>query len=265
VRTSLTRCLTIGSSDSGGGAGIQADLKAFACAGAYGASVVVGVTAQNTLGVTATGSVDPQLVAAQLKAVLDDIGTDGVKVGTSWSPEVVWLLVDRLVWLDRVPVVVDPVMVSAAGSAIGGDEAAVTALREGLLPLAWVTTPNLAEARRLTRLGDEAHPAKLAEELVELGARAAVITDSIPERGGDWLFDGERHHEIIGPRRATGCDHGAGCSHSALLTVFLARGMPLVRAARAAHAAVSQGIEHGAADVGAGRHPVRLRPEDLAW
>lgn len=259
------RCLTIGSSDSGGGAGIQGDLKAFARAGVYGASVIVGVTAQNTLGVTATTSIGTGMVGHQMKAVLDDIGTDGVKIGTTWSAELIWLLVDRLVWLDEVPVVLDPVMVSAAGSALGGDEEAVTAVREGLLPLTWVATPNMTEARRLTRLEEEKDPAKLAEAIVELGARAALITDAFPGGAGDWLFDGERHHEITGPRRASGCDHGAGCAHSALLTAFLARGMPLTRAARTAHATVSLAIEHGAADIGNGRHPVELTAGSLPW
>ncbi|WP_367125815.1 bifunctional hydroxymethylpyrimidine kinase/phosphomethylpyrimidine kinase [Streptomyces phytohabitans] len=255
-----TRCLTIGSSDSGGGAGIQGDLKAFARAGVHGTSAVVGVTAQNTRGVTATASVATDMVGHQIEAVLEDIGTDGVKIGTTWSAELVWLLVDRLVWLDDVPVVLDPVMVSAAGSALGGDEDAVTAVREGLLPLTWVATPNLAEARRLTGLGEGTDPRKLAEAIVELGARAALVTDAFPTGAGDVLFDGERHHEITGPRRASGCDHGAGCAHSALLTAFLAQGMPLTRAARTAHAAVSLAIERGAADIGSGRHPVELHP-----
>ncbi|MBU7600097.1 bifunctional hydroxymethylpyrimidine kinase/phosphomethylpyrimidine kinase [Streptomyces sp. P38-E01] len=254
------RCLTIGSSDSGGGAGIQGDLKAFARAGVYGSSALVGVTAQNTTGVTATASIDTDMVGHQLRAVLEDIGTDAVKIGTTWSAELVWLLVDRLVWLDEVPVVLDPVMISAAGSALGGEEDAVTAVREGLLPLTWVATPNPAEARRLTRLEEESDPRKLAEAIVELGARAAIITDAFPTGAGDLLFDGERHHEITGPRRVSGCDHGAGCAHSALITAFLAQGMPLTRAARTAHAAVSLAIERGAADIGAGRHPVELHP-----
>ncbi|GAA3434183.1 bifunctional hydroxymethylpyrimidine kinase/phosphomethylpyrimidine kinase [Kutzneria kofuensis] len=262
-----TRCVTIGSSDSSAGAGIQGDLKAFSSVGAYGASVVVGVTAQNTTGVSASAAIDPKLVESQLKAVLDDVGADGVKVGTSWNAPLVWTLVDRLVWLDDIPVVVDPVMETAAGSALGGSEESVVAIREGLLPLAWVVTPNVREARRITRLDEDAPPEQLAEELVQLGAQAALITDAFPDDPEvcDWLFDGEKHHEIRGPRASTRCDHGAGCAHSALLTVFLARGVDLVGAAHQAHEAVSLAIQRGAADIGAGRHPVDLLAGSVDW
>ncbi|MFI0773143.1 hydroxymethylpyrimidine/phosphomethylpyrimidine kinase [Streptomyces sp. NPDC021212] len=250
-----TRCLTVGSSDSSGGAGIQGDLKAFASVGAYGATVVVGVTAQNTTGVSASAPVALDLVAAQLDAVLTDIGTDGVKVGTTWSAALVRLVADRLAGV-RAPVVVDPVLVTAAGSDLGGGQDAVDALCERLLPMAAVTTPNLAEARRLTGLADEADPAVLAEALAGRGARAVVITD-VPG-GGDWLFDGQRHRAVPGPRHTTGCEHGAGCAHSALLTAFLARGVALPEAAERAHRAVAAGVAHGAADIGRGRHPVDL-------
>lgn len=253
-----TRCVTIGSSDSSGGAGIQGDLKAFASVGAYGASVLVGITAQNTTGVRAGAPVDLELIQSQLKSVLDDIGADGLKVGTTWSAPIVWTLVDRLVWLDDIPLVVDPVMVTAAGSALGADDDALVAVREGLIPLASVVTPNLAEARRLAGADEGASPAQLAEEIVALGAGAALITDAEPDgpEACDWLFDGAKHHEIRGPRAGTACDHGAGCAHSALLTVLLARGIALDEAARQAHALVRRAIERGAADIGAGRHPV---------
>ncbi|MFE7812864.1 bifunctional hydroxymethylpyrimidine kinase/phosphomethylpyrimidine kinase [Streptomyces sp. NPDC057433] len=262
-----TRCVTIGSSDSSGGAGIQGDLKAFASAGAYGASVVVGVMAQNTTGISAAAQIDTTLVEQQLKAVLDDVGADGLKVGTVISPQLVWTLVDRLVWLDEIPVVVDPVMVTTAGNVLGGDEEAVVAVREGLLPLAWVATPNLAEARCLTGLGADVSAARLAEELVELGAKAALITDAFPDEPEvrDWLFDGKEHHEIRGTRESSPCDHGAGCAHSALLTVFLARGMELVEAAHRAHELVRLAIRRGTADIGAGRHPVDVFGTDAAW
>ncbi|MFK0160779.1 hydroxymethylpyrimidine/phosphomethylpyrimidine kinase [Streptomyces sp. NPDC090493] len=258
--TVRTRCVTIGSSDSGGGAGIQGDLKAFASVGAYGASVLVGVTAQNTTGVSARAPIDPELVDSQLKAVLDDIGADGLKVGTTWSPLLVWTLAERLGRLTDAPVVVDPVMVTAAGSALGGDAESLAAVREGLLPLARTVTPNLTEARLLTGLGQDAPLALLAEKLIGLGAASALITDAFPDGPDacDWLFDGEEHHEIRGPRENTRCDHGAGCAHSALLTVFLARGTGLLEAARQAHEAVRLGIRHGAADIGSGRHPVDL-------
>jgi hydroxymethylpyrimidine/phosphomethylpyrimidine kinase len=262
-----TRVVTIGSSDSSAGAGIQGDLKAFSSVGAYGASVVVGVTAQNTTGVTDSAAIDPKLVESQLKAVLDDVGADAVKVGTTWSAPLVWTLVDRLVWLDEIPLVVDPVMETASGSALGGGEESVVAVREGLLPLAWVVTPNLREAQRITRLGEDAPPAQLAEELVQLGAQAALITDAVPHGPEvcDWLFDGEKHHEIRSLREGTQCDHGAGCAHSALLTVFLAREIGLVEAAHQAHEAVRLAIQRGAADIGSGRHPVDVLSQVVSW
>ncbi|GHJ31099.1 bifunctional hydroxymethylpyrimidine kinase/phosphomethylpyrimidine kinase [Streptomyces hygroscopicus subsp. hygroscopicus] len=250
-----TRCLTVGSSDSSGGAGIQGDLKAFASVGAYGATVLVGVTAQSPAGVIASAPVDLDLVAAQLDTVLADIGADGVKVGTTWSAALMHLVADRLAGIPA-PLVVDPVLVTAAGSGLSGGQDAVDALCERLLPMAAVTTPNFAEARRLTGLTDETDPAVLAGALVRRGARAVVITD-VPG-GGDWLFDGRRHRAVPGPRHATGCEHGAGCAHSALLTAFLARGVPLPRAAELAHRAVAAGVANGAVDIGRDRHPVDL-------
>lgn len=254
-----TRCLTVGSSDSGGGAGIQGDLKAFASLGAYGTTVLVGVTAQNTEGVTAAAPVAPEIVAAQLDAVLADIGVDAVKVGTSWSAAVVHLVADRLQDIG-VPVVIDPVLTTAAGSQLSGGREAVAAARDRLLPLASVVTPNLGEARQLAELPGQSDPAVLAEALAGRGARAVLITDvGGPARGGgDWLFDGRRHHPIPGQRHTTGCEHGAGCAHSALLAVLLARQVPLARAARLAHHMVAAAVLHGSAGIGGGTHPVDM-------
>ncbi|GAB3466658.1 bifunctional hydroxymethylpyrimidine kinase/phosphomethylpyrimidine kinase [Actinophytocola sediminis] len=262
-----TRCVTVGWSDSSGGGGIQGDLKAFVAAGAYGASVLVGVTAQHPAGISATAPLAEELVVSQLKAVLDGVGADGLKVATTFDAQLVWTLVDRLVWLDEIPVVVDPVMVTAAGDALGGDEEAVVAVREGLLPLASVTTPNVAEARLLTRLPEETPPARLAEELVELGAGAALLTDVFPDEPEvcDWLFDGEKHHELRGAREDTRCVHGAGCAHSALLTVSLARGVPLAESAQWAQESVRLAIRHGDADIGTGRHPVNVLDRSAGW
>jgi len=262
------RCLTIGSSDSSGGAGVQGDLKAFTALGGYGLTVVVGVTAQNTLGVLRRHSVPPDVVAAQLDAVLEDIGVDTVKVGTTWSAEVVELAAAKLAAL-ACPVVVDPVLRTASGAALGAGPGELDAVRRHLLPVATVITPNLQEARLLAGAPDGGTPAELAEALAGMGAAAVLVTDVTgvaaaagagpdggPDSGGDWLFDGRNHHAIAGRRHRTGCEHGAGCAHSAALAVLLASGLPLPDAAHEAHRLVSAAVRHGAAHIGRGVHPV---------
>lgn len=256
-RAAPLRALAVGSSDSGGGAGIQADLKAFTALGAYGTTVVVGVTAQNTVTVTDRAGVPPDVVAAQLDAVLGDIGADAVKVGTTWSPAVCEVLADRLSRLRGVPIVVDPVLGTAAGSALGAHtEAELTVVRRTLLPLATVLTPNVAEARRLAGV-DVDDPELLTRLLAEQGAAAVLLTDALPG-GGDWLFDGSRHLPLPGARARTGCEHGAGCSHSAALTVLLGRGVPLPEASRTAHRLASEAVARGWAGIGQGVHPVDM-------
>ncbi|MGX7826456.1 bifunctional hydroxymethylpyrimidine kinase/phosphomethylpyrimidine kinase [Actinokineospora sp. 24-640] len=255
MRPGPVRCLAIGSSDSGGGAGIQGDIKAATALDAYCATAVVGVTAQNTQGVRATHGIPPDVVAAQIEAVLADIGVDAVKVGTTWSGEVIDAVVELIGPL-RVPIVVDPVLVTASGAPLGD---ALDAVRARLLPVASVATPNLREAQAIAGLPDEWSPSVLAEELAGLGARAVLITDALGERGGDWLFDGREHTSIAGVRHRTGCEHGAGCAHSTALAVLLAGGMPLPRAARRAREVVASAVRAGAAGIGRGVHPVDIR------
>ncbi|WP_460370018.1 bifunctional hydroxymethylpyrimidine kinase/phosphomethylpyrimidine kinase, partial [Actinocorallia lasiicapitis] len=228
-----TICLSIGTSDSSGGAGVQGDVKTCAALGAYCATVVVGITAQNTRGVRAHADVPLRMLDEQLSAVLDDLRVDAVKVGTVWSADVMRLLADRLGGLS-VPIVFDPVLGTAAGGAIPADRTAVEAAAEGLLGLATVATPNLAEARILCGAPGENDPAVLAEQIVARGARAVLLTDVFS--GGDWLFDGELHRFLpAAVRHTTGCEHGAGCAHSTVLAVLLARGFPLRDAAVHAH------------------------------
>jgi hydroxymethylpyrimidine/phosphomethylpyrimidine kinase len=242
--------LTIAGSDSGGGAGIQADLKAFAAAGAYGMSAIVALTAQNTVGVTAVHELPPDFVTAQLDAVFSDVGVDGAKTGMLFSRRIVEAVAAYLA--DHpVPLVVDPVMVASSGARLLQDDAVDALVRE-LLPLATVVTPNLIEARVLAGDGDRA---TLAERIVELGAPAVVVT------GGhgdpiDHLFDGREHVEIAVPRHESGATHGAGCTHSATLAALLARGLPLADAARGAAAAAAGAVEHGLAELGTGDGPV---------
>jgi len=251
ILTTLSpRALTIATSDSGGGAGIQADLKAFAAAGAYGTTAVVALTAQNTVGVTAIHELPPDFVVAQLDAVWDDIGVDAAKTGMLFSRVLIETVAD---WLDthRVPLVVDPVMVASSGAKLLEDDA-VGALVGRLFPLATVVTPNLMEAQSLVGAGTKP---ELAERLVELGAPAAIVTGGHGS-ASDHLFDGTEHLEIPGPRYDIAATHGAGCTHSATLAAQLARGASLSEAAAAASAAARAAVARGLVDIGAGDGPV---------
>jgi hydroxymethylpyrimidine/phosphomethylpyrimidine kinase len=251
---SVPRALTIAGSDSGGGAGIQADLKAFAAAGAHGMSAIVALTAQNTVGVTAVHEVPAAFVTAQIAAVFDDLGVDAAKTGMLGSREVIDAVADALE-PRRVPLVVDPVLIASSGAhLLAADAAAV--LVDRLFPLATVVTPNLAEAQVLTRSGSASKP-ELAERLVELGAPAAIVTGGHGEPV-DHLFDGSRHVSIPVERLAVAATHGAGCTHSATLTALLARGLPLEGAARAASRAATEAVRHGLAGLGAGDGPVDI-------
>jgi hydroxymethylpyrimidine/phosphomethylpyrimidine kinase len=248
----VPRALTIATSDSGGGAGIQADLKAFAAAGAHGMSVLVALTAQNTTAVTAIHELPPQFVVAQLEAVFSDLGVDAAKTGMLFSRPLIETVAEYLS-ANPVPLVVDPVMVASSGASLLEDDA-VDALVALLFPLATVVTPNVCEARALG--GAEASRRELAERLCELGARAVIVTGGHGDPPVDHLFDGERHIEIPVPRHDVGATHGAGCTHSATLAALLARGLPLEEAARGAARAASEAVRHGLAGLGAGDGPV---------
>jgi hydroxymethylpyrimidine/phosphomethylpyrimidine kinase len=251
----IPRVLTIAGSDSGGGAGIQADLKAFAAAGAYGMTAIVALTAQNTVGVSAVYELPPNFVTAQLDAVFSDIGVDAVKTGMLFSHRVIDTVASFL-GAHPVPLVVDPVMVASSGARLLEDDA-VDALVTKLFPLATVVTPNLAEARMLSAATSDAPRAELAERLVSLGAPAAIVTGGHGDPV-DHLFDGERHIEIPVERLAVAATHGAGCTHSATLAALLARGQPLDEAARGAARAASEAVRHGLAELGAGDGPVDI-------
>jgi hydroxymethylpyrimidine kinase/phosphomethylpyrimidine kinase len=248
----VPRALTIASSDSGGGAGVQADLKAFAAAGAHGSSVVVALTAQNTVAVTAIHELPPEFVRAQLDAVFDDIGVDAAKTGMLFSRTLIETVAD---YLGRrpVPLVVDPVMVASSGSRLLEDDA-VAALVDRLFPLATVVTPNLAEAEALTR--SEGSRRELAERLCELGAPAALVTGGHGSDPVDHLYDGHEHVEIAVERHERAATHGAGCTHSATLAAYLAKAWPLEDAARAAAAAASGAVARGFVHLGTGEGPV---------
>ena len=252
----LPRCLTIAGSDSGGGAGIQADLKTFARLGCHGMSAVVALTAQSTVEVRAVHEAPPDFIRAELEVVFADIGVDAAKTGMLFSAPIVETVAGFLA--DHpVPLVVDPVMVAASGAKLLQDDA-VSVLVERLFPLASVVTPNLHEACALAAVpySQDADRKTLALAIHALGAPAVLVTGGHGSEAVDWLFDGERHVPIEVARHESAATHGAGCTHSAALTAFLARGESLEDAARAAAQVASEAVRSGLADIGAGSGPV---------
>jgi hydroxymethylpyrimidine/phosphomethylpyrimidine kinase len=256
----LPRVLTIASSDSGGGAGIQADLKAFARCGAHGMSAIVALTAQNTVGVTAIHELPPSFVRAQIDAVLDDIGADAAKTGMLFSKPLIEAVADALA-PRNLPLVVDPVMVASSGSRLLLPDAVGTLITR-LFPLATVVTPNLPEAQALTEIATEDR-AKLAEALVAMGAPAALVTGGHGAEPVDHLFDGSRHLAIPVTRCRIAATHGAGCTHSAALAAGLAAGLSLAEAAQQAATVAGDAVAHGLPELGGGEGPVHVL-HDLA-
>jgi hydroxymethylpyrimidine/phosphomethylpyrimidine kinase len=247
------RCLTIAGSDSGGGAGIQADLKAFAAAGCFGTSAIVALTAQNTLGVTAVQELPTGFVEAQLEAVFSDIGVDAAKTGMLFSRAVIDAVAGFLA-AHRVPLVVDPVMVASSGAKLLQDEA-VEGLVDRLFPLATVVTPNVMEAEALAGEGSRR---ELAERIHELGAPAVIVTGGHGTDAVDHLYDGVHHVEIEVERHDVAATHGAGCTHSATLAALLAKGVPLEDAARTAAHTASEAVRNGLVEIGGGEGPVNV-------
>jgi hydroxymethylpyrimidine/phosphomethylpyrimidine kinase len=251
----IPACLSIAGSDSGGGAGIQADLKAFARCGVHGMTAITAITAQNTVGVEMITPVPPQTIVAQVRAVAGDIGVDGVKVGMLGDEPTIHAVVEALDLVRDAPIVVDPVMVSQSGAVLL-DPNAKAALIERVLPLATVVTPNLPEARELAGLRADARPEQLAEAIGALGPEAVIVTGGHTEEGADVLFDGSGTLRIDGPRYGDGASHGSGCTHSSALAAFLARGTELADAARWAREIAAEAVGNGLRELGAGTGPV---------
>jgi hydroxymethylpyrimidine/phosphomethylpyrimidine kinase len=257
--------LTIAGSDSGGGAGIQADLKAFASCGVHGTSAITAITAQNTIEVSAIHPVPAEVVLAQVRAVVSDIGVDAVKVGMLGSEEVTLAVAAALDELPPgTPVVVDPVMVAESGARLL-EEGAQRALVEEILPRATVLTPNVLEAQALLGrepagvpgLSDE-QAAATARALLSLGPAAIVLTGGHRRRAIDLLLRAgtEEAVAIEGPRHPDGSSHGSGCTHSAVLAARLALGDGVEQAARAAREAAGAAVGRGLRELGAGAGPV---------
>lgn len=251
--------LSIAGSDSGGGAGIQADLKAFAACGVHGATAITALTAQNTIGVTGVHPVPGDFILAQVRAVAADLGVDAVKVGMLGDAPTIGAVAEALEELcagREVPVVVDPVMVSESGAVLL-DPAARRALAERILPLATVVTPNLPEARVLA--GDDGEGVEeeaLLRTIHALGPRVVVVTGGHRAAAEDLFWDGERLERIPGERHEPGAAHGSGCTHSAALAAHLALGHTPLEAARAAKTMAAEAVRRGLRELGAGPGPV---------
>lgn len=264
------RVLSIAGSDSGGGAGIQADIKAIVRAGAFPMTAITAITAQNTVGVRAASLTPPDLIAEQVRSVVEDIGVDAVKTGMLGSARVVRATAALLAELDphdEIPIVVDPVLRAESGAALM-ESSGLRAYIDHLLPRATVTTPNVFEAAALVDRPDSTSR-DLARELAARCGCAVIVTGGHGPDPADVLAFGDgRQVRIAGVRLSVGTTHGAGCTHSATLAAHLAQGAPLVLAARAAKRAatraVRDGIELGAGagpvDVTGGVRPRRARP-----
>jgi hydroxymethylpyrimidine/phosphomethylpyrimidine kinase len=252
--THLKCVLSIAGSDSGGGAGIQADLKAFAAAGVHGMTAITAITAQNTVGVVAVQGVPPETIVAQVRAVSEDIGVDAVKIGMLGNVETIEAVERALALTAPAPVVLDPVMVAESGAALLEPDARRT-LVERLVPRATVVTPNLPEARELAT-SDDGDPEALARAVHALGPGAVVVTGGHGESGDDVFFDGERLVRIAGERHPGGASHGSGCTHSSTLAARLALGDDPLDAARAAKRTASEAVRRGLRAIGRGAGPV---------
>jgi hydroxymethylpyrimidine/phosphomethylpyrimidine kinase len=268
----IPRVLSIAGSDSGGGAGIQADLKAFARCGVHGMTAITAVTWQNTRALLGVTPIPPEAIVGQVRAVAEDIGVDAVKIGMLGTGETIEAVGEALRLVGDAPVVLDPVMVSESGAPLL-DPGARDALVATLLPRATVVTPNLEEAIALTGEGTpsgaaeaaanaEAEPQRaerLARAVHALGPANVVVTGGHGARqdeATDVFFDGERMAAIRGPRHPGGAAHGSGCTHSSALAAFLALGLEPLEAAQAAKRIASEAVRNGLRDIGAGAGPV---------
>ena len=256
------RVLTIAGSDSGGGAGIQADLKTFSALGCYGMSVITALTAQNTQGVTGIHPIPPSFAAEQMSAVFSDIGADAVKIGMLYSAELIEVVANQLGALGARNIVLDPVMVAQSGDKLLQDEA-IEAIKKHLLPLADVVTPNIPEAcvlldQRLDNLEDMQDGAKA---LAAFGSQSILIKGGHLSKGDStdllYLSGEDRFVTLGGERIETRNNHGTGCTLSSAIASYMARGLSIEKAAREAKKYISKAIEAGADyTIGKGHGPV---------
>ena len=252
----MKRVISIATSDSGAGAGIQADLKAFLRCGVYGTTAIVATTAQNTVGVTDIYAFPPRVAVQQIEAIVSDIGADAVKTGMLSNAGIISAVAEAIGRLRLPNLVVDPVMVAESGAVLLEPEAVDTYKNE-LFPLAAAITPNVNEAFAL--VGEEVNEDRIedcAVTLHALGPGAVIITGGHTGSGDDLLYDGEEFTRITGPVHSSENTHGAGCTHSSSLASFLALGYPLPEAAGNARAVASEAVEYGLGEIGEGAGPV---------
>lgn len=248
--------LSVAGSDSGGGAGIQADLKAFARAGVHGTTAITAITVQNTVGVRAVEAIRPETIAAQIRAVAEDLGLDAVKIGMLGDAATIEAVAGALDELPAgTPVVHDPVMVAESGARLLAADA-LGGLRELLLPRATVITPNLQEARVLAGDEDELDGEPLVAALRALGPPWVVVTGGHRDATTDLVYDGTTLTELSGERHADGAAHGSGCTHSSTLAARLALGDDPLTAARRARETAAAAVRDGLRELGAGSGPV---------
>ena len=254
--TPTAKILIIAGSDSGGGAGIQADIKTVSMLGGHPATAVTAVTAQNTLGVTAIHPIPAEVVLAQIDAIVSDIGVDAVKIGMLGSAETVAAVQAALDLFDAAtPVVLDPVMVAESGARLLDEDAQAALV--GLMARAVVVTPNIAEASVLAGLDAAAGPAELAAAVHALGPANVVLTGGHREADAtDHFYDGVSLTPISGERHAGGAAHGSGCTHSSALAAQLALGLGPLEAARTAKEIAAAAVRDGLGELGAGAGPV---------
>ena len=258
TKQDVPKALTIAGSDSGGGAGIQADLKTFAALGVYGTSAITAITAQNTLGVSKVQALPPDMVEAQIDAVVSDIGADAVKTGMLANAEIIRAVAARIRQHRFDRVVVDPVMVAASGARLL-DPDAVNSYRRELFPLATVVTPNVPEAEALTglKIRDSAGQKEAARALHKLGPRYVVVKGGhlAGDESVDLLFDGKSFAEFRAARIATQSNHGTGCTFASAIAAGLAHGRSVEEAVAVAKSYVTEAIR-AAFPVGHGHGPV---------
>lgn len=260
----MKRVISVATSDSGAGAGIQADLKAFLRCGVYGTTAIVATTAQNTVGVNDIFPFPPEVAVGQIEAVVEDIGANAVKTGMLFNAGIISAVAGAINRLDLPNIVVDPVMVAESGATLLEDEAIET-YRAGLFPLATVITPNANEAFAILGAArDEDLIEEAAIELHSLGPKAVVITGGHTASGADLLYDGKSFTRIEGPVHEGDNAHGSGCTHSSALASFLALGYDIEESARRARLVASEAVEHGLAEIGAGAGPVHALGSVLA-
>lgn len=254
----MKRVISVATSDSGGGAGIQADLKSFLRCGVYGTTAIVATTAQNTVGVNGIHALPPEVAVGQIEAVAEDIGVDAVKTGMLFNAGIISAVAEAVSRLELPNLVVDPVMVAESGAVLLEEDAVETYKRE-LFPLASVITPNVNEAFALALPGEAVDDERIEEcagILHGFGPGAVVITGGHTTSGDDLLYDGESFTRVEGEVHDSRATHGAGCTHSSALASFLARGFGLEESARQARGVASEAVGNGLDEIGSGAGPV---------